>query len=633
MEAGGRRQQVERRRLRELRQEAVEYYRGHRVQQRVEDALNALFPLRPADLYGELANYFSKFSKAPVICRLVGRKVLDGVGQPTLEVEVYCTVKNYEKKICSIVMSSHSQIPENPLSETTEADEKERNDSVNTAVEWVNESLNTMFKNLKPTDQCEVDKMLGEYFSKKVEEKKEIQKQQEEVAEATLTLTSCTPSATALPGEKKTAKPGKKVAVAERRIPPAEPWESVLCGSLAIGGTSLAIAKAAATISHIPLYLHIALLKHDQDSPKEMTLPLPMVTLLNCEKILPAKLKLVKEVMLIPPVQLSLKQGIERVLDIQKEVMRLLEPPGKMTSPQLADSKKGRAHNTGKKALPQALKRISHLGCLITGCDNLEQPLLLMQTACNNLGLELGTDMYLAINCAAHELMDYVKGKYEILTGTFKSPEEMVDIYVELINKFPFIIALIDPLRKEDRQQWSNICYALGSKCYLIAEDAATYISKLKIDQNINIPMCSGVVLKYINQTKVSDLIELTGLLDGQRHITILGSPDRESSDDSLVDLAVGLGARFIKLGGLSRGERVTKYNRLLAIEEELAKNGTLREANLKFIAFAEESQPEKQLSDVPPPPKPEPSPPQLCPPALQVRSLPAQLPANNTLT
>ncbi|KFQ89412.1 Enolase-like ENO4, partial [Phoenicopterus ruber ruber] len=495
------------------------------------------------------ANYFSKYSKAPVICKLVGRKVLDGVGQPTLEVEIYCTVKNYEKRIGSTVMSCHSQMPENALPETAEADEKERNDSVNTAVEWVNESLNTMLRDLKPTDQCKVDKMLGEYFTKKAEEKKEIQKQEEEEAEAALALTSCTPSATALPAGKKAAKPGKKVSVAERTIPPAEPVESVLCGSLAIGGTSLAIAKAGATISRIPLYLHIALLKRDQDSPKEMTLPLPMVTLLNCEKSSPAKLKLLKEVMLIPPVQLSLQQGIERILDIQKEMMRLLELPGKA---------------------PQALKRMSHLGCLITGCDNLEQPLLLMQTACNNIGLELGRDMYLAINCAAHELMDYVKGKYEILTGTFKSPDEMVDMYTELINKFPFIIALIDPLRKEDRQQWNNICCALGSKCYLIAEDAATYISKLKIDQNINIPTCSGVVLKYINQTKVSDLIEITGLLDGQRHITILGSPDGESSDDSLVDLAVGLGARFIKLGGLSRGERVTKYNRLLAIEEEL---------------------------------------------------------------
>ncbi|KFZ56812.1 Enolase-like ENO4, partial [Podiceps cristatus] len=375
------------------------------------------------------ANYFSKFSNAPVICKLVGRKVLDGVGQPTLEVEIYCTVKNYEKRICSTVMSFHSQIPENALPETAEADEKERNDSVSTAVEWVNESLNTMLRDLKPTDQRKVDKMLGDYFTKKVEGKKKNQEQEEE-GEAILALTSCTPAATAQPGEKKAAKTGKKVAVAEKTIPPAEPVELVLCGSLAIGGTSLAIAKAGATISRIPLYLHIALLKRDQDSPKEMTLPLPMVTLLNCEKSSPAKLKLVKEVMLIPPTQLSLKQGIERVLDIQKEMMRLLEPPGKV---------------------PRALKRMSHLGCLVTGCDNLEQLLLLMQTACNNIGLELGKDMFLAINCAAHELMDYVKGKYEILTGMFKSPDEMVDMYVELINKFPFIIALIDPLRKEVR--------------------------------------------------------------------------------------------------------------------------------------------------------------------------------------
>ncbi|NXJ15126.1 ENO4 Enolase, partial [Odontophorus gujanensis] len=585
-------------RLRREKEEAAEYYRGHRVPQRMEEALNALFPLRPADLYGDLANYFSKFSKAPVVCRLAGRKVLDGVGQPTLEVEIYCTVKNCEKRICSAIISSHYQIHENALSETTEADEKERNDSVTTAVEWVNESLNTMLQDLKPTDQCEIDKMLGEYFSKKVEENKEIQKEEEE---GTLSLTSCAPSAVAHSRQKKEAKTGKKSST-EGAIPPAEPNEPVLCGSLAIGGTSLAIAKAGASINHIPLYLHIALLKRSQDSPKEMTLPLPMVSLLSCEKFAPAKLKLVKEVMLIPPVQLSLKQGIERALDIQKEMMRLLEPAGKGPSPHLADSKKGRAHKKEKKASPPALKRVSHLGCLTMGCDNLEQPLLLMQTACNNIGLELGTDMYLAINCAAHELMDYVNGKYEILTGTFRSADEMVDVYVELVNKFPSIIAMVDPLRKEDRQQWNSMCCALGSKCYLIAEDAATNISKLKTNIN-NIPMCSGVVLKYVNQTKVSDLIELTGLLDGQRHITILGSPDGESPDDSLVDLAAGLGARFIKLGGLSRGERATKYNRLLAIEEELAKNRTLRyDANFDFTDFAEESQPETQRPEVLPP-------------------------------
>lgn len=65
------------------------------------------------------------------------------------------------QRICSAIISSHYQIPENALSETTEADEKERNDSVTTAVEWVNESLSTMIRDWKPTDQCEIDKMLG----------------------------------------------------------------------------------------------------------------------------------------------------------------------------------------------------------------------------------------------------------------------------------------------------------------------------------------------------------------------------------------------------------------------------------------------------------------------------------------
>ncbi|KAF2981235.1 hypothetical protein EK904_014586, partial [Melospiza melodia maxima] len=556
---------------RRLRQEAAEYYRGLRVPERMEEVLNALFPLPPQDLYGELANYFSKFSKAPVIRKLVGRKVIDGVGEPTLEVEIYCTVKNYEKRICSSVMATHSQIPENALPETIEADERERNESVYTAVEWVCDSLNTMLRDLDPTDQCQADKILGEYFEEKIL-KKVLKDTLSHVQRVWLLSPDLFDHS-------------RKKVSEDTPIPPAEPAEPVLCGSLAIGGTSLAIARAGATISRVPLYLYTALLKH-KETPKEITLPLPMVTVLYCEKNSPTKLKLVKEVMLIPPVELLLHQGIEIVLEIQKEITRKIESPGK-TPASRAESRRGRGH----KAQPGPLKRFSHLGCLITGYDSLEQLLLQLQAACNSLGLELGTDLYLAINCAAHELMDYDRGKYEVLTGTFKSPDEMVAMYVEMIKNFPFITALIDPVRKEDREQWSSICRALGSKCFLIAEDAATQISKLKTDQNINIAMCSGVVLKYINQTTVSDLIELTGILDGQRHISILGSPDRESSDESLVDLAVGLGARFLKLGGLSRGERVAKYNRLLAIEEELAANGALQygKPKLEFVDFAEE--------------------------------------------
>ncbi|XP_019411527.1 PREDICTED: enolase 4 isoform X1 [Crocodylus porosus] len=583
MEPGGEREQQQR----ELRRQAAEYYQRHEVPQRLEEALNATYPLRPADLYGHLANYFSKYSKPPVICKLVGKKVLDGVGRPTLEVEVFCTVKNNEKRICSTVIPSHADIFENALPEASDADEKERNDSIKTALEWVNESVNAILKDMQPTDQCKIDKLLGEYFTKKVEEEEERKKTEKQEQETEISIPTCVSSSPAAVQAGK-----KKASKIEKPIPPMEPIEPPFCGSIAIAGISLAVAKTGATVNHTPLYLHIAWLKHDQDLPKEMTLPRPMVTLLSCGKSSPGKVKLMKEVMLIPPTGLTVKQGIERILDIQKEMMWLLEPACKASSPQLADSKKGSARNTGKKAPPPVLKRISHLGCLTTGFDTLEQPLVLVQTACRNIGLELGIDVYVAINCAAHELMDYTKGKYETLTGTLKSPEELVDMYVDLINKYPFIIALVDPLRKEDCQQWNNICNVLGSKCYLIAENASKIISNLVINQNIQVPKCSGLIVQYTNQTTVTDLIELTRILDGQRHITTLGSPDGESSDDSLVDLAVGLGARFIKLGGLSRGERVTKYNRLLAIEEELAKNGALRSAEyLEFVDFAEETE------------------------------------------
>ncbi|XP_077205998.1 enolase 4 isoform X2 [Paroedura picta] len=558
--------------LTDLKHQAAEYYRSNEVPQRLEEVLNTMFYLRPPDFYGHLANYFSKLSTPPEICRLVGRKVLDGTGHPTLEVEVYCQVKNCEKSICSSMISSHAEILENASPEAVDADEKERQESVNTAIEWIDESLNELLKGLQPTDQYKVDELLGEFFTKKAEEEEEKRREAEKEKEKeTQEMCPPPPPVIAPSGKKKQAKLGKKISVVENPIPPAEPPEPVIKGSVAIGCISLAIAKAAATTGDMPLYLQIGLMKHNQELP----MPSPMITLLSCGKSSPGKLNLMKELMFIPPAWLTIKQGVERSLDIHKQIMKLLEPVGKGQPSASVDTKHS-ARDGGKKAPPPVIKKMSHLGCIVTGSETLEQPLTLIQMACTNMGLELGIDLHLGINCAAHELMDYNRGKYEILSGTLKNPDEMVDMYVNLIHKFPSIIALIDPLRKEDTQQWENLCSNLGSKCYLIAEHACRNMSKLLDSQKKNAPKCSGLVVKHINETKISDLFEMTKLLDGVKHIAVFGSSDGESPDDSLVDLAVGLGTRFIKLGGLSRGERVTKYNRLLAIEEELAKNGIL---------------------------------------------------------
>ncbi|XP_047408444.1 enolase 4 isoform X3 [Sciurus carolinensis] len=565
------------RELQKLKQQAMEYYRENDVPRKLEELLNSTFYLQPADVYGHLANYFSKLAKPPTICKIVGKNVLDGLGLPTLQVEIFCTIQNFPKHICSVVIPTHFEVHENASPEVVEAEEVERGLAVGTAIQWVNETITEELQGVAPSNQAQVDHMLRMFFTNKVQEdkeRKELEKSLEESAVPApppiMPLAPPPPPPAKKKGQKPGWWPGRRDTLLEKPITPAEPAEPVLCGSMAIGAVSLAVAKTSAILGNAPLYLNIALLKHGQEQPATLTMPLLMVSLVSCGKSSPGKLNLMKEVICIPHPGLTTRQGVEMLLEIRKQINKAMETP----PPPKAENKKG--HDVSKRGQQPITSKMSHLGCLIINCDTIEQLLLLIQGICANLGLELGTNLHLAINCAGHELMDYSKGKYEVMAGVYKSAAEMVDLYVDLINKYPCIIALIDPFRKEDTEQWDSIYNALSSRCYIIAGTASKSISKLLEQGGIGSPKSHGLIIKHTNQTTMTDLVEITNVIDSKKHLAILGSTEGESSDDSLVDLAVGLGVRFIKLGGLSRGERVTKYNRLLTIEEELVHSGTL---------------------------------------------------------
>ncbi|XP_044096537.1 enolase 4 isoform X1 [Neovison vison] len=560
------------RELQRLKQQAMEYYRENDVPRRLEELLNSTFYLQPADVYGHLANCFSKLAKPPTICRVVGKNVLDGLGLPTLQVEIFCTIQNFPKSICSVVISTHFEVLENVLPELADAEQEARSEAVRIAVQWVNETITEELQGLTPSDQAEVDQVLRTFFGNKAQEDKERRELEKSLEDTRVSIPSPAPPPPPPPppAKKRGQKQGKNDTFTEKPIVPPEPVEPVLNGSMAIGAVSLAMAKTRAILDNNPLYLNIALLKQSgQEQPTKLTLPLPMVSLVSCGKSSPGKLNLMKEVMCIPHPGLTARQGVEMLLEIQKHINKTIEMP----PPPKTETKKG--HNGSKRGQPITGK-MSHLGCLTINYDTIEQPLVLIQGICANLGLDLGTNLHLAINCAAHELMDYSRGKYEVMLGTYKNAAEMVDLYVDLINRFPAIIALIDPFRKEDSEQWDSICNALGSRCYIIAGAASKSISKLLEGGDISTPKSSGLVIKHTNQTTISDLVEITSLLDSKQRVAVFGSAEGESSDDSLVDLAIGLGVRFIKLGGLSRGERITKYNRLFTIEEELLQSGTL---------------------------------------------------------
>ncbi|XP_070834148.1 enolase 4 isoform X2 [Chaetodon trifascialis] len=527
----------------DIKNAAAEFYRIKRVPQEMERALNELFFNKPEDVYGDLANYFTNLSVPPRISRLKGREVYDAAGQLSIETEVFCIICNKEKSMSSAAISSHFGPKETLLD--WKAKSQERAVHVMTAVQWINEPLNNMLKVQNPCDQSEVDHLLSNFFmARYLEDKDNCNKKEESHSpnESEVVIPSPPPAQTK---DKKGVDKGKKSNIAEKQFPPAEPLEPVLPGSLAIGSVSLAVAKTGAQIQDIPLYKYIAALKN-RKALSQFHIPVSLVTLLSCGKNSPGKLGLLEEVILIPKAGQRVKQIIRMTLELQKEMMRII--------------------NTSTKAgATQAV--LCDSGAPAMNFERPEQPLDLITEACTNFGLALGKEIHLAVTCAAPELMDYSKGKYEIATGVLKSPDELVDIYHTLISRYPAVVALIDPFRREDIDQWEKLRNVIGNSCSLLSD--ITYKSKAP-----PLPGVRGHILKHMHETTVSELIRITSEHQGS---VLMGTTCNEPcNDDSLSDIAVGLGLDYIKLGGLCGAERMTKYNRLISIEEELAQQGIL---------------------------------------------------------
>ncbi|XP_078269574.1 enolase 4 isoform X2 [Rhinoraja longicauda] len=520
----GRRSSLEARDFYQLKQRAAEYYRSNAVPQRMQQVLNTMFYEKPDDMYGHLS-------------------------------------------VCFAAMSNCCSDPNYTTQDTGNNNNEEKAQSVNIALEWVNEPLNSLLKGLLPANQIHVDKLLSEYFQRKVEEGEEQMKKDNEEEKLTEPESLPPPVSAAIGDKKKKSPKAKKSIIPEKSINPREPPEPFFPGGVAIGAVSLAMAKAAARLQNIILYLHIASLNQAEEPLKEMIMPVPLISILECGKSSGGKAHLLKEVIAIPKPSLGYKQSIKMIRDLQQEISKWMFAP-----------------KTGFAAM-------SHSGCWKKGYDHIEQPFEMIQEVCTTLQLTLGEDLHLMLNCGAHELMDYEKQKYEVISGILKHPDEMIEFYSNLVKQYPSIIGLIDPLRKEDGEQWSKLSSLLSPQCYILADVASRSIDKL-LTEGLGEKLYSGLVVHNANQTTISNLIQIAKLMEENKCIFISGLTDEETMDDSIADIAVGLGARFIKLGGLCHGERVAKYNRLLAIEEELAQRGALgKSPEHEFPVISEEQE------------------------------------------
>jgi enolase len=203
-----------------------------------------------------------------------------------------------------------------------------------------------------------------------------------------------------------------------------------------------------------------------------------------------------------------------------------------------------------------------------------EAALSIIAEAVAAAGYELGTDITLALDCAASEF--YKDGQY-VLSGENKSfnSEGFSDYLAELAEKHP-ILSIEDGLDESDWEGWAYLTQKLGSKIQLVGDDlfvTNTAILQRGIEQNIG----NSILIKFNQIGSLSETLDAIAMAKAAGFTAVISHRSGETEDTTIADLAVATGAGQIKTGSACRSDRVAKYNRLLRIEAELGSKAPYR--------------------------------------------------------
>ncbi len=304
-------------------------------------------------------------------------------------------------------------------------------------------------------------------------------------------------------------------------------------GANAILGISMANLKAAALDHNMPLYKYVG---------DGRTLPQPMMNILNGGAHADNKLDF-QEFMIIPK-RNTVKERIRIGAEVFHHLKKVL-------------NNKGLATGVGDE------------GGFAPNLESNSEGFDLIMEAIREAGYQPGIDVCLGIDVAASEF--YKDGKY-VLVGENRTltTEELVDFYVELVNKYP-IITIEDPVDENDWEGFKLVTEKLGHKIQLVGDDLFV-TNKKCLQQGIDMHAGNAILLKVNQIGTITETIETIELARKNNYKTVISHRSGETEDTTIADLAVGLNLGQIKTGSMSRTDRVCKYNQLLRIEEELQK-------------------------------------------------------------
>lgn len=309
-------------------------------------------------------------------------------------------------------------------------------------------------------------------------------------------------------------------------------------GANATLAVSLAVARAAAISKKQPLFMHIG----EMAENKTFTLPMPMLNILNGGKHAAGSTD-IQEFMIMPVGSNTLDRGLQVASEIYHALGKVLRS-------------KGFATTVGDEG-----------GYAPSVSGGSEEAVKLIAEAIEKAGYTLGSDVALALDVAASELID--QNGYDFAReGSRYTTDELIEQYVAMVREYP-IISIEDGLAENDWAGWKALTERLGSSVQLVGDDLLVTNTKL-LQKAIEQKSANAILIKPNQIGTLSETIDAVKMAQAAGWRTVMSHRSGETEDSIIAHLAVGLNTGQIKTGSFSRSDRVAKYNELIRISELL---------------------------------------------------------------
>jgi enolase len=303
-------------------------------------------------------------------------------------------------------------------------------------------------------------------------------------------------------------------------------------GANAILGVSMAVAKAAAQSSGLPLYRYIG-------GPNAHLLPVPMMNIINGGAHADSDVDF-QEFMIAPIGADSFHDALRMGAEVYHSLKSVLKSNGLSTG--LGDE-----------------------GGFAPNLPSNRAALELISEAITKAGFKLGSDVALAMDVAATEF--FKDGLYHV-EGTARSTEQMIELYAQLAKDFP-IVSIEDPLAEDDWDSWVHFTSVMGDQIQIVGDDH--YVTNTeRIAKGIELKSANALLVKVNQIGSLTETAESVEMAHRAGFATMMSHRSGETEDTTIADLAVAFNCGQIKSGAPARSDRVAKYNQLLRIEEDL---------------------------------------------------------------